>query len=376
MKTCPQCGTPVTDGIFCANCGTPCGDVPAASGFRPAGGLGGPGAVDFPQEKVPVVSEVVEYPEAEPVHAPSMADKTVRKRRRISFGTELRLLLRQGVLVLLGEKRNLIISLLFPFIAAFITVWIAGKDMFVTMEATKSACFILVCAAIWGGLFNSIQSLVKERENIKRDYVSGALRIGCYMWSRSIIQFVLCVFQSLILMLSIPAVEWVYGNELPKAGLLCDQVLVEFYLTLFLIMFASDALGLLISSIVKKDELASKLAPYILIAQLLFSGVLFDLEGGASILSGIMISRWGMEALGSICDLNNRVTAVYDNLIKEGQASEGGPFDVLKFAENEPGFEATASHLGLVLGIMALFVIVPLLLSNVMLHRVKHDGRE
>lgn len=376
MKYCPQCGTPVTDGIFCANCGTPCGDVPAASDFRPAGGLGGPGAVDFPQEKVPVISEVVEYPEAEPVHAPSMADKTVRKRRRISFGKELRLLLRQGILVLLGEKRNLIISLLFPFIAAFITVWIAGKDMFVTMEATKSACFILVCAAIWGGLFNSIQSLVKERENIKRDYVSGALRIGCYMWSRSIIQFVLCVFQSLILMLSIPAVEWVYGNELPQAGLLCDQVLVEFYLVLFLIMFASDALGLLISSIVKKDELASKLAPYILIAQLLFSGVLFDLEGGASVLSAIMISRWGMESLGSICDLNNRVTAVYDNLIKEGQATEGGPFDVLKYAEEASGFEATASHLWLVIGIMALFVIVPLLLSNVMLHRVKHDGRD
>jgi len=297
-------------------------------------------------------------------------------RRRISAGKELKLLLRQGVLVLLGEKRNLIISLLFPFIAAFITVWIAGEDMFVTLESTKSACFILVCAAIWGGLFNSIQSLVKERDNIKRDYVSGALRIECYMGSRAIIQLVLCLLQSFVLSMSIPAVEWVHGNHMPTSGLLGGPVMLEFYLTLFLIMYASDALGLLISSIVKKEELASKLAPYILIAQLLFSGVLFKLDGGANILSGIMVSRWGMEALGSICDLNNQITRVYSGLAAKGQTTGYGVLETLKYQEFDEAFEATGGHLILVFFILLLFVVVPIVAANFMLHKVKNDGRD
>ena len=320
-----------------------------------------------------------EGPPADAFPPPSPAPEKVKATRRISAGKELRLLLRQGILVLLGEKRNLIISLLFPFIAAAITVWIAGEDMFNTFEATKSACFILVCAAIWGGLFNSIQSLVKERENIKRDYVSGALRIECYMGSRAIIQVVLCAIQSFVLTLSIPAVQIIHGNEMPDSGLFGGPVMFEFYISIFLIMFASDTLGLLISSIVKKEELASKLAPYILIAQLLFSGVLFKLEGAANVLSGIMISRWGMEALGSICRLNETETKIYVGLVEEG-AEPGvcycGILESLQFPEEEAAYEAAAGHFALVIFIMILFVVVPLIVGDIMLHRVKKDGRD
>ena len=309
---------------------------------------------------------------------PSVSTPTRAKpSRRISAQKELKLLLRQGVLVLLGEKRNLIISLLFPFLAAIITVWIAGKNMFTTYEATKSACFILVCAAIWGGLFNSIQSLVKERENIKRDYVSGALRIECYMGSRAIIQFVLCLVQSFVLSMSLPAVEWVHGNNMPSSGLFGGPVMLEFYITLFLIMYASDALGLLISSIVKKEELASKLAPYILIAQLLFSGVLFELKGAASSLSSVMISRWGMEALGSISKLNNADTTIYYELVDSGaQACPCGILESLHYPEFDSAFKSSSGHLATVFFIMLLFVVVPLVVANIMLHRVKNDGRD
>lgn len=304
---------------------------------------------------------------------------------RISVGRELRLLLRQGLLVLVGDKRNLIISLLFPFIAAAITVWIAGENMFVTYEATKSACFILVCASIWGGLFNSIQSLVKERDNIKRDYVSGALRIECYMGSRALIQLVLCLVQSLVLTMSIPGVEMVHGNNPPSEGLLGLPVLAEFYIALFLVMYASDALGLMISSFVKKEELASKLAPYILIAQLLFSGVLFKLEGAANAFSGIMISRWGMEALGSICDLNATNTLVYQSFADSKKydwvavCTEErccGILPSLQFPEPSDAYEATSEHFVLVLLIMVAFIVVPLVLGDLLLHRVKKDGRD
>ena len=286
--------------------------------------------------------------------------------RRISPSRELKLLLHQGWLVMLGERRNLIISLLFPVIAALIIVWIAGENMFNNYESTKSACFIIVCSAIWCGLFNSIQSIVKERENIKRDYVSGALRIECYTASRAILQLVLCLVQSLVLSMAIPVVGMVYGNDVPSTGAIGLPSIVEYFFTIFFIMYASDTMGLLISAFVKKDELASKLAPYILIAQLLFSGVLFAMEGAAQILSGVMVSRWGMEALGSISDLNDLPLRIQD---------EYPQLEAMIEHEAEDAFSHDPGHLLLVWLILLVFIAVPLVACNYCLHNVKKDTR-
>ena len=85
--------------------------------------------------------------------------------------------------IMMGDKKNLLISLLFPVVAAIIVIWIAGENMFVHYDGTKSGSFVVVSAAIWGGLFNSIQIIVKDRKNVKRNYVAGA-RLRCYTASR------------------------------------------------------------------------------------------------------------------------------------------------------------------------------------------------
>jgi hypothetical protein len=282
--------------------------------------------------------------------------------KRISPLRELFLLLGESFSLLFSQTRNLIISLLFPLGAAAVTIWIAGENMFVNMESTKCAAFILVCAAIWGGLFNSIQVIVKERKNIKRDYVSGALRIGCYTASRALVQMVLCLIQSAVLCLSFWGVQYFYDNSLPESGILFDWVMIEYYITVFLVMYAADTMGLCISCIVKNEQLASQLSPYILIVQLLFSGVLFAMEGAASAVSGLMLSRWGMEALGSISNLNDlplRLQAEFPMIPHEA----------------DDAFLSTTGHLLMVWLVLLLFVLVPLFLGNFALHGVKKDSR-
>ena len=282
--------------------------------------------------------------------------------KRISAFRELGILLRQGLRVLIWNKVNFLISLLFPFVAAGITVWIAGRDMFLNMESTKSACFILVCAAIWGGLFNSIQTVVKERKNVRRDYVSGALRISCYTLSRAIIQMVLCAFQSAVLCLSFYGVHLAYKTELPSQGLVFSSPILEYYITLFLIVFAADTLGLCISCIVKNEQLASQLSPYILIVQLLFSGVLFSMEGTAASVSVLMLSRWGMEALGSISNLNGLPLRLQED------------FPMIPHQADD-AFLYTDGHLKEIWLILLVFVVVPVIIGNFALHRVKEDKR-
>lgn len=286
----------------------------------------------------------------------------IKSGKGISVIDELLLLMRESFYILLGEKRNLLISLLFPAAAGLVTVWIGGEKMFVTMEGTRAGCFILICAAIWCGLFNSIQVVVKERPNIRRDYASGAVRIGCYTTSRALIQLGLCILQAAILVISIPLIGEVYDNTLPEEGLVISEPVVEYYLSLLLVMYAADTMGLMISSFVKSEQLASQLSPYILIVQLLFSGVLFELKDAASSVSALMLSRWGMEALGNISDLNSIPSVIADKV----------PGYATPFSE---AYEHTPDHLKETWLILVVFCIVPLLAGNLLLHRVSKDGR-
>ncbi|MBR5617914.1 MAG: ABC transporter permease [Oscillospiraceae bacterium] len=280
----------------------------------------------------------------------------------ISVIDELLLLIQESFYILLGEKRNLIISLLFPAAAGLVTVWIGGEKMFLTMEGTRAGCFILICAAIWCGLFNSIQVVVKERPNIRRDYVSGAVRISCYTTSRALVQLGLCIIQAAVLVMSIPMIGAVYENDLPEEALVLSAPLMEYYISLLLVMYAADTMGLMISCIVKSEQLASQLSPYILIVQLLFSGVLFELKDAATSVSALMLSRWGMEALGNISDLNSIQSAIAEKV----------PGYATPFAE---AYEHTPEHLKETWLILVVFCIVPLLVGNLLLHRVDKDGR-
>ena len=264
--------------------------------------------------------------------------------------------------IMMGDKKNLIISLLFPVLAVCIVVFIAGENFFVNYEGTKSGNFVFVSAALWGGLFNSIQIIVKDRKNVKRNYVAGA-RIRSYMLSRAVLQFALCFIQSLILILGYIGIEKIKGHSLPADGLLFKNVIIEYFISIFLIMYSADALGILISCVVKKEEAANVLAPYILIIQLIFSGILFEMKGTTAIVSKLMISSWGMEALGSISRLNDiqlKIQATVPTIPHE--------------FENK--FRATGNHLLMTWGILLVFCIVSIFVGNILLHRVSKDTRE
>ncbi len=281
--------------------------------------------------------------------------------QRIGWAKELSILIRQYTIMLFSDTKNLLVSLMFPFAAAIITIWIAGENMFVHYEGTKSASFVLVSAAIWGGLFNSIQTIVRDRKNIKRDYISG-LRLGCYIISRAWIQFLLCALQSAILTFSYVGVEVFRDHAFPKEGVVMDNTLLEYYVSLLLLMFAADAMGLCISCIVKKAETANVMAPYILIVQLIFSGILFEMKGMAEALSYFMLSRWGMEALGTTSDLNSmelRIQATVPNVPHEA----------------EDMFEYAVSHMNGVWIILMLFSFLFLVVGWALLHRVSKDTR-
>ena len=70
-----------------------------------------------------------------------MQDREIKEFKRIGAFREWKEFTVEYIQLVFGDKKNLIVSLLFPIIAAIIVVWIAGENMFNHYDGTKSGNF-------------------------------------------------------------------------------------------------------------------------------------------------------------------------------------------------------------------------------------------
>ena len=192
-------------------------------------------------------------------------------------------------------------------IIIIIIALVTGDDMFRNIQDTRKGAFALVCACIWIGLFNSIQSIVNERDIIKREHRTG-LHISSYVLAHVVYEFLLCLVEAMIV-LEITLLS--NHSHLPPEGLVFGMV-IDLFITVLLIIFASDMLALIISCLVRRANTAMTIMPFILIIQLVMSGMLFDLEGITDKISNLTISRWGLNAIVSIANTDSGVKEGYD----------------------------------------------------------------
>lgn len=195
-------------------------------------------------------------------------------------------------------------NLISSAIIAIIIAWVAGSDAFVTFKATRSGAFALVCACIWMGIFNSIQAICRERDIIKREHRTG-LHISSYVASHLIYGAALCLAEALITTI----VLFIF-RDVPTMGLLLPSA-IELFITFFLVIYSSHALGMVVSSIVKTPTAAMTVMPFVLIFQLVLSGIIFELEGAAKFLANFTVSKWGVNAICIIVDVNNMQGALF-----------------------------------------------------------------
>lgn len=188
--------------------------------------------------------------------------------------------------------------ILFSVIISFVVAPIIGDNIYDNYENTRFSLFCIVSVCIWIGLFNSIQSICKEHAIIRSEYRSG-MKISSYVTANALWQFIICLVQSAIII----AVFSIF-IDLNRGGVMLIPI-VENFISVFLLIAGSDVLGLMISAIASNAAAAMTAMPFVLIIQLIFSGVLFNLEGFTETISNITFSKWGMSAFGSVIDLNS-----------------------------------------------------------------------
>ncbi|MGB3787929.1 MAG: ATP-binding cassette domain-containing protein [Phormidesmis sp.] len=201
--------------------------------------------------------------------------------------------------------------------------------------------FVFTCATIWVGLSSTAQTIVKEANIYLRERLVN-LRLMPYLGSKFSIHAGLAVIQTLLLVIVI-----ILSFESPQPDLIPWSL--SLLVTTFLTLLASTSLGLMISSFVSNPTQANSTLPLILIPQIVFSGILFKLEGASRVISWIMMSRWSIGAYAAGLNVNQMAPEPV-----EGMAS---------IFESTSTYDATWSNLMLNWGILCVHSLVCLSVS-------------
>lgn len=195
-------------------------------------------------------------------------------------------------------------------VIAGVVTFVVGANLFVTQEGTLMGTFALACVCIWNGSFNSVQAVCRERSIIKREHRAG-LHMSSYIAAQMIYQLLLCLAQTGVLLF----ICHLSGVHFPEKGIVTPLGIADIGITIFLITYASDMMGLMISCIVRSTTTAMTVMPFMLIFQLLFSGGFFQLEGFAKKITVLTVSSWGLNSLCAIGRYNEQPMVTLWNTI-------------------------------------------------------------
>lgn len=221
------------------------------------------------------------------------------------------ILTRRYLDLLLQDRRNLLIMLLQVPIIAIVLIFISQASVLLAGNAgivaegliqrneAKTVLFMITVASIWFGAFNSAREIAKELPIFVRERLVN-LSISAYMLSKVAVLGLFGLLQSALFLLVL-SVGITFPND--TGVLLPNFPAAEMFVTVFLSTLASTAIGLFISALVKKPNRAFAVVPLVLILQIVFAGLIFEISGLLTPLSWLTVSRWSMDALGTSIDL-------------------------------------------------------------------------
>jgi ABC-type multidrug transport system ATPase subunit len=212
--------------------------------------------------------------------------------------------------------------------------------------------FIFSCVAIWLGLSNAIREIVQEAAIYSRERLLN-LRLLPYLGSKLIIRGGLALIQTVL----IAAVVLIVFESPNSERISWPLGLI---VTTFLTLLASTSLSLMLSAFVETENEGNGILPLVMIPQIIFSGVLFTLEGWSGKLSWLMLSRWSIGAYGSLADVNSM--APQPNVAFKAQMLN-------EIFEASPVYDATWENLALNWGILIAHTVIYAIIALIVLRR-------
>lgn len=244
---------------------------------------------DF-SDKVPLdfLDKATKFPKG------SLTQEKVGISRRPSALESFRLLLKREISLLVGNAKAMGSYIAIPLVLALILGIVANKDeLYISHNTTKAMMFSLSACAFFAGVFDSI-GVFANKKRIAIEEFHG-LKTGPYVLAVSVVMTALCLIQSSILYCVFTYLAGLPENLIYKAGF-------DMFVTTFLCTYSAAMLGMMCSSLLANT---TYLAPVLVVIQIVFSGMIFTLEGLTKSISRFVSCHWAMNALSAICDLNS-----------------------------------------------------------------------
>ncbi|MFG3281726.1 FHA domain-containing protein [Streptomyces sp. NPDC048111] len=220
-----------------------------------------------------------------------------------SWGSQLRTLVRRYAAALGADRTFLAIMIALPFVMGAMARALAGSRL--TQETAMNALLILCVGGVLTGAANAVRELVKERVIYRRERAVGLSR-SAYLMSKVVVLGTITVLQAVVL--TLVALLGVDLNAPGGKGVLLPP-LVEVTLAVALLAFTAMMLGLLVSALVRKEEVTMPLLVLLAIVQVVFCGALLKLNGvpGVEQLAWLVPSRWALGAMAGTIGLGRIV---------------------------------------------------------------------
>ncbi|NNN31445.1 FHA domain-containing protein [Streptomyces sp. S3(2020)] len=216
-----------------------------------------------------------------------------------SRGAQLGTLIRRYATALSADRTFLVIMIALPFVMGAMARALAGSKL--TQETAMNALLILCVGGVLTGAANAVRELVKERVIYQRERAVGLSR-SAYLFSKVVVLGTITVLQAVVL--TLVALFGVDLNAPGGEGVLMPP-LVEITVAVALLAFTAMMLGLLVSALVRKEEVTMPLLVLLAIVQVVFCGALLKLDGvpGLEQLSWLVPSRWALGAMAGTVGL-------------------------------------------------------------------------
>ncbi|MFH8712172.1 FHA domain-containing protein [Streptomyces zaomyceticus] len=216
-----------------------------------------------------------------------------------SWGSQLRTLVRRYTATLSADRTFLAIMIALPFVMGAMARALSEGSL--NPESSLNVLLILCVGGVLTGAANAVRELVKERTIYRRERAVGLSR-SAYLTSKVVVLGTITVVQAVVL--TLVALIGVPLNVPGGQGVLMPP-LVEITLAVALLSFTAMMLGLLVSALVRKEEVTMPLLVLLAIVQVVFCGALLTVRGTPVLeqLAWLVPSRWAFAAMGATIDI-------------------------------------------------------------------------
>ncbi|MCP9946948.1 ATP transporter ATP-binding protein/permease [Streptomyces somaliensis] len=220
-----------------------------------------------------------------------------------SWGSQLRTLVRRYAAALSADRTFLAIMVALPFVMGAMARALSEGRL--GPESTLNVLLILCVGGVLTGAANAVRELVKERTVYRRERAVGLSR-SAYLMSKVVVLGLVTVVQAVVL--TLVALVGVPMGVPDGRGVLLPP-LAEVALAVAALSFTAMMLGLLVSALVRKEEVTMPLLVLLAIVQVVFCGALLSVRGTPVLeqLAWLVPSRWAFAAMAATVDLGATV---------------------------------------------------------------------